>query len=93
MTPLETVIAFMRAMEKKAYDEGLQHVADDLIYINSPDTRSLTLLFCHLTRNFKCKGNFGMLNFRQVTIELLVNASLFAIKILFLNDSLNGEFR
>jgi hypothetical protein len=24
--------------------------------INSPDTRSLTLLFCHLTRNYKCKG-------------------------------------
>lgn len=39
MTPLETVMAFMRAMEKKDYDTGLQHVADDLVYINSPDTR------------------------------------------------------
>ena len=27
--------------------------------INSPDTRSLTLLFCHLTRSFKCKGAKG----------------------------------
>ena len=23
---------------------------------NGPDTRSITLLFCHLTRNHKCKG-------------------------------------
>lgn len=26
-----------------------------LALISSPDTRSLTLLFCHLTRNYKCK--------------------------------------
>ncbi|XP_018019646.1 beta-2-syntrophin isoform X2 [Hyalella azteca] len=28
--------------------------------INSPDTRSLTLLFCHLTRNYKCKESHSL---------------------------------
>ena len=39
MTPLETVMTFMKAMERKDYDSGLQYVAKDLVYINSPDTR------------------------------------------------------
>lgn len=37
------------------------------VMTNGPDTRSVPLLFCHLTRNFKCDGEFG-----NVTLRLLL---------------------
>jgi limonene-1,2-epoxide hydrolase len=36
MTPLETVKAFMIAMEAKDYDTGLKYIADDCEYDNVP---------------------------------------------------------
>jgi limonene-1,2-epoxide hydrolase len=40
MDPLSVVMAFSNAMEKMDFDTGLQYVAHDIEYINSPDTRS-----------------------------------------------------
>lgn len=38
--PLEIVKAFSDAMEKMQYDVGLQYAAEDIEYINSPNTVS-----------------------------------------------------
>ena len=38
MSPMAVVMAFSDAMEKMDFDTGLQYVADDLEYINSPGT-------------------------------------------------------
>lgn len=37
-SPAQIVSAFMAAMEKMEFDEGVKYVADDIEYINSPDT-------------------------------------------------------
>jgi len=42
MTPLETVKAFMKAMEPLDYDTALQYVADTCEYTNPPPIGSVT---------------------------------------------------
>ncbi|MBX9883585.1 MAG: nuclear transport factor 2 family protein [Novosphingobium sp.] len=42
MTPLETVKAFMKAMEPLDYDTALQYVADTLEYTNPPPIGTVT---------------------------------------------------
>lgn len=37
-SPVQIVTTFMRVMEKMDFDEGVKYVADDIQYINSPDT-------------------------------------------------------
>lgn len=44
--------------------------------ISSPDTRSLTLLFCHLTRNYKSKGSKEILQFSLICIPFYRTSSL-----------------
>jgi limonene-1,2-epoxide hydrolase len=42
MNPLETVKAFMKAMEPLDYDSALQHVADACAYTNPPPIGTVT---------------------------------------------------
>lgn len=37
-SPLQVVTSFMRHTEKMDFEAGIQHVADDIEYINSPGT-------------------------------------------------------
>ena len=40
LSPLQTVRAFSDAMEKMRFDEGLRYAAEDIEYINSPETHA-----------------------------------------------------